>query len=244
VLQTAEELAAAYEAIDCVAVLLGWDAETATRRPPLSNDLVAEIVRRFPGRFVGFAGIDPWKQAGALREMRRTHEELGLLGYKFHPSMQAFRPDDRRWSDLFERAAAYGAPCLFHTGTSGIGAGVPGGQGVELAYARPIHLDGVAARYPELPVIMAHFGWPWHLEAVAIALHKANVYLELSGWAPRYVPDEVVREAEGRLSERVLFGSDTPFFGAEKVLSAWAERLSPAAFRRVTRDNAVRLLGL
>jgi uncharacterized protein len=91
---------------------------------------------------------------------------------------------------------------------------------------------------------MAHFGWPWHLEAVAIALHKTNVYLELSGWAPRYVPDEVVREAEGRLSERVLFGSDTPFFGAEKVLSAWAERLSPAAFRRVTRDNAAHLLGL
>ena len=244
VLQTAEELAAAYEAIDCVAVLLGWDAETATGRPRLSNDLVAEVVHRFPGRFVGFAGIDPWKQAGALREMRRAREELGLLGYKFHPSMQAFRPDDPRWSDLFERAAGYRAPCLFHTGTSGIGAGTPGGQGVELAYARPIHLDAVAARHPELPVIMAHFGWPWHLEAVAIALHKANVHLELSGWAPRYVPDEVVREAEGRLSERVLFGSDAPFFGAEKVLSAWAERLSPAAFHRVTRDNAVRLLGL
>jgi uncharacterized protein len=176
--------------------------------------------------------------------MRRAREELGLNGFKFHPSLQAFRPDDARWSDLFERAAGYRVPCLFHTGTSGIGAGMPGGQGVELAYARPIHLDAVAARYPELPVIMAHFGWPWHLEAVAIALHKANVYLELSGWAPRYVPDEVVREAEGRLSERVLFGSDAPFFTAEKVLAAWEQRLSPAAFLRVTRDNAVRLLGL
>ncbi len=172
VLQTAEELAASYEAIDCVGVLLGWDAETATRLPRLSNDLVAEIVHRFPDRFVGFAGIDPWKGASALREMRRGHEELGLIGYKFHPSMQAFRPDDPRWSDLFERAAIYRAPCLFHTGTSGIGAGMPGGQGVELAYARPIHLDGVAARYPEVPVIMAHSSaprrcWPsgssgWH----------------------------------------------------------------------------------
>ena len=243
-LQTAEQLAAAYEAIDCVAVLLGWDAETATRLPRLSNDLVAEIVRRFPDRFVGFAGIDPWKGAGALREMRRAREDLGLIGYKFHPSMQAFRPDDGRWSDLFERAEDYRAPCLFHTGTSGIGAGTPGGQGVELAYARPIHLDAVAARHPGMPVIMAHFGWPWHLEAVAIALHKSNVYLELSGWAPRYVPDEVVREAEGRLAERVLFGSDAPFFGAEKVLAGWEQRLSPDAFRRVARDNAVRLLGL
>jgi uncharacterized protein len=243
-LRTAEELASSYEALDCVAVLLGWDAETATGRPPLSNDLVAEIVARFPGRFVGFAGVDPWKGAGALREMRRAREDLGLAGYKFHPSMQAFRPDDGRWSDLFERAADYRAPCLFHTGTSGIGAGTPGGQGIELAYARPIHLDAVAARYPELPVVMAHFGWPWHLEAVAIALHKANVYLELSGWAPRYVPDEVVREAESRLGERILFGSDAPFFEAGKVLAGWEQRLSPDAYQRVTRDNAARLLGL
>jgi uncharacterized protein len=176
--------------------------------------------------------------------MRRAREDLGLVGYKFHPSMQAFRPDDGRWSDLFERAEDYRAPCLFHTGTSGIGAGTPGGQGIELAYARPIHLDAVAARHPRMPVIMAHFGWPWHLEAVAIALHKSNVYLELSGWSPRYVPDEVVREAEGRLAERVLFGSDAPFFGAEKVLAGWEQRLPPDAFRRVTRDNAVRLLGL
>jgi uncharacterized protein len=244
VLQTAEELAASYEAIDCVGVLLGWDAETATRLPRLSNDLVAEIVHRFPDRFVGFAGIDPWKGASALREMRRGHEELGLIGYKFHPSMQAFRPDDPRWSDLFERAAIYRAPCLFHTGTSGIGAGMPGGQGVELAYARPIHLDGVAARYPEVPVIMAHFGWPWHLEAIAIALHKTNVYLELSGWAPRYVPDEVIREIEGRLVDRALFGSDAPFFSAEKVLAEWEQRLAPSTFRRFARDNAARLLGL
>jgi predicted TIM-barrel fold metal-dependent hydrolase len=121
---------------------------------------------------------------------------------------------------------------------------MPGGQGVELAYARPIHLDAVAARYPELPVVMAHFGWPWHLEAVAIALHKANVHLELSGWRPRYVPDEVVREAEGRLADRVLFGSDAPFFAADKVLNEWEQRLTPEAFRRVTLDNAVRLLGL
>jgi len=95
-----------------------------------------------------------------------------------------------------------------------------------------------------VPVIMAHFGWPWHLEAIAIALHKTNVYLELSGWAPRYVPDEVVREIEGRLVDRALFGSDAPFFTAEKVLAEWEQRLSPSSFRRFAHDNAVRLLGL
>jgi uncharacterized protein len=70
------------------------------------------------------------------------------------------------------------------------------------------------------------------------------VYLELSGWAPRYVPDEVVREIEGRLADRALFGSDAPFFSAEKVLTEWEQRLPPSVFRRFARDNAVRLLGL
>jgi predicted TIM-barrel fold metal-dependent hydrolase len=244
VLRSAEELAAAYEELDCVGVLLGWDAETATGRPPLPNDLVAEIVRRFPGRFVGLAGIDPWKGDAALAEMRRSRDELGLAGYKFHPSMQAFQPDEARWAPLFELAAAERSPCLFHTGTSGIGAGMPGGQGIELGYSRPIHLDAVAARYPELPVVMAHFGWPWHLEAVAIAMHKANVWLEVSGWAPKLVPAEVVDAAERSLPERVLWGSDGPFFDAGRVLDAWSGRLTPDALARVTRDNAARLLGL
>jgi predicted TIM-barrel fold metal-dependent hydrolase len=242
-LRSAEELAAVYEALDCVGVLLAWDAETATGRPPLRNDFVADLTRRFPGRFVALGSVDPWKGT-ALDEMRRCREELGVAGFKFHPSMQAFRPDEPRFDPLFQYAAEQRAPCLFHTGTSGIGAGMPGGQGIELGFSRPVHLDAVAARHPELPVVMAHYGWPWHLEAVAIALHKANVYLEVSGWAPRRVPDEVVAEAEGRLGDRVLWGSDTPFFEPGRVLDGWAARLSPAAFQRVTRDNAARLLGL
>jgi uncharacterized protein len=243
-LRSAEELAAVYQALDCVGVLLAWDAETATGRPPLTNDLVAEIVGRFPGRFVGLASVDPWKGEAALAEMRRAREELGLAGFKFHPSMQRFRPDEARWEPLFAYAEAQRVPCLFHTGTSGIGAGTPGGQGIELGLARPIHLDALAARHPDLPVVMAHFGWPWHLEAIAIALHKTNVHLEVSGWAPRRVPDEVVHEAEGRLSDRVLWGSDGPFFDAGRVLDGWAARLSTAAFQRVARDNAAALLGL
>jgi predicted TIM-barrel fold metal-dependent hydrolase len=242
--RTADELAAFYEGLDTVGVLLGWDAETATGRPALANDLVAGLVERYPGRFVGLAGIDPRKGRAALDEMRRAREELGLAGYKFHPTMQAFRPDDPEFAPIFERAAAERAPCLFHTGTSGIGAGMPGGQGLELGYARPIHLDAVAARYPELPVVMAHFGWPWHLEAIAIAQHKANVWIEVSGWAPKRVPAEVVDAAEHALADRVVWGSDGPFFDAGRTLEGWAGRLSPEAYDRVVRGNAARLLNL
>ena len=217
-----------YEALDCVGVLLAWDAETATGRPPLSNDLVAGIVARFPGRFVGFASVDPWKPT-ALAELRRAREELGLHGFKFHPSMQAFRPDDARFAELFERAAAYRAPCLFHTGTSGIGAGTPGGQGVELGYARP-------STWTRSPPATGAAGGDGPLR-LALA-HRGGRHRPPQGQRPPgavrlgapVVPDEVVREAEGRLADQVLFGSDAPFFDAGKVLAAWEERLSAAAF--------------
>jgi len=96
------------------------------------------------------------------------HVGLGLRGVKFHPSLQAFAPDEERYWPIFAACQRYGLVALFHTGTSGIGAGQPGGQGIRLDYSRPIRLDAVAAAHPDLTVVAAHFGWPWHLELVAI----------------------------------------------------------------------------
>ena len=224
--------------------MLAWDAETATHRPPVSNDFVAGIVKRHPKRFAFFASVDPWKPT-AVQELERAVTELGARGAKFHPSMQDFYPSDERHFKLWEKASELKIPCLFHTGTSGIGAGQPGGQGIKLDPARPIHLDIVAARFPELPIIAAHFGWPWHTELIAMALHKTNIYIELSGWSPRYYPEELVREIGGRLQERTLFGSDYPFLKPARVLEEIeALKLKPEATVKILRENAARLLKL
>ena len=239
-----DELARDYEAIDTVAVLLAWDAETATGRPRVPNELVAQAVADHPGRFAGFGSVDPLKGEVAVDELDAI-ASAGLKGVKLHPSLQAFAPDDERFWPLFERCEELGLAALFHTGTSGIGAGQPGGQGIRLDYARPIRLDAVAAAFPNLNVIAAHFGYPWHLELLAIALHKTNVYIDISGWAPKYIPSEVAREMKGRLQNQFLFGSDYPFIRPERCLEELASLEIPdAALHKILTGNGSRLLGL
>ena len=242
--RSVDELAVEYAQEQVFGILLAWDAQTATQRPPLPNDVVAAIVKRHPRRFAFFASVDPWK-SDAVQELERAVVDLGAIGAKFHPSLQDFYPSDERHFPLWQKAEELRIPCLFHTGTSGIGAGEPGGQGIKLDPARPIHLDVVAARFPQLAIIAAHFGWPWHLELIAMALHKTNIFIELSGWSPRYYPAELVREIGGRLSDRTLFGSDYPFIKPARVLDELdALELKPEAKVKILRENAARLLKL
>jgi predicted TIM-barrel fold metal-dependent hydrolase len=239
-----EELASDYEAIDVVAVLLAWDAETATRRPRVPNELVADACRHHPDRFVGFGSVDPHKGERAVAELD-TIADLGLKGVKLHPSLQAFAPDDEQHWPLYERCEELGLAVLFHTGTSGIGAGQPGGQGIRLDYARPIRLDAVAAAFPNLNVIAAHFGYPWHLELLAMALHKTNVYIDISGWSPRYIPAEVIRDLKGRLQNQFVFGSDYPFIQPGRCLDELAQLEIPeTSLQKLLTGNGKRLLGL
>jgi hypothetical protein len=238
------EIADAYQQQDIVGVLLAWDAETATGRKPLRNDTVAEIVQRYPGQFVGFASVDPHKGDRAIAEIERAVKELGLSGAKFHPGVQAFYPNDERFGPLFEKIAELGIPALFHTGTNGLGAGMPGGGGIKLDYTRPIYLDSLAADHPNLTIIGAHPSWPWEQEMIAILQHKPNVYNDLSGWSPRYIPPALLKEAAGRLNHKFLFGSDYPFIMPERWLADFAklDGWSPEARSKVLWGNGQRVL--
>jgi uncharacterized protein len=239
-----DELAEDYRRMDILAVLLAWDAETATGRPRLSNEFVAQACRDHPDAFTGYGSTDPHKGERAVADVEKI-KELGLKGVKLHPSIQAFDPSDQRHWPIFEKCQELGLAVLFHTGTSGIGAGQPGGQGIRLDYARPILLDPVAAAFPDLQVVAAHFGYPWHLEMLAIALHKTNVWIDISGWAPRYIPGEVIRELKGRLQDRFLFGSDYPFIQPERCLDELSTLDIPEpTLQKVLVGNASRLLGL
>jgi predicted TIM-barrel fold metal-dependent hydrolase len=238
--QSLGELADKYRALDVLAVLLAWDAETATGRPRVPNETIAAACREYPDAFTGLGSVDPHKPS-AVDEVARI-AELGLRGVKFHPSLQAFAPDDPTYWPVFAACERHGLLALFHTGTSGIGARQPGGQGIRIDYAHPLKLDAVAAAHPELTVVAAHFGWPWQMDLIAVALHKTNVYIDISGWSPKRIPPEVVRELKGRLSGQFLWGSDFPFIAPERCLAELDELglASPA----LLRDNAARVLRL
>jgi predicted TIM-barrel fold metal-dependent hydrolase len=238
--QSLGELADKYRALDVLAVLLAWDAETATGRPRVPNETIAAACLEYPDAFTGLGSVDPHKPS-AVDEVARI-AELGLRGVKFHPSLQAFAPDDPKYWPVFAACERHGLLALFHTGTSGIGARQPGGQGIRIDYAHPLKLDAVAAAHPELTVVAAHFGWPWQMDLIAVALHKTNVYIDISGWSPKRIPPEVIRELKGRLSGQFLWGSDFPFIAPERCLAELDELglASPA----LLRDNAARVLGL
>jgi uncharacterized protein len=237
--QSLGELADSYRALDTKAVLIAWDAETATGRPRVPNETVAAAVEQYPDAFAGIGSVDPHKGEKAVAEVARI-AALGLRGVKFHPSLQAFAPDDPRYDPVFAACEEHGLLALFHTGTSGIGARQPGGQGIRIDYSHPLKLDAVAAAHPGLTVVAAHFGWPWHMDLIAMALHKTNVYIDISGWSPKRMPAELVRELKGRLSGQFVWGSDFPFFAPERCLAELDElgMASPA----LLHDNAERIL--
>jgi predicted TIM-barrel fold metal-dependent hydrolase len=241
--KTIEAVAEEYASRDILGVVLDWDDESVSGRGFMGNDWLASLAERFPGVLMGFGSIDPFA-AGAVAEMERCRD-LGLKGLKFHPTMQRFDPGESRFSPLWAKAEELGLVCLFHTGTCGIAAGTPGAGGTKIRYSHPGFLDSIGADFPGLTLIAAHFGWPWFMECLAIALHKSNVFIELSGWAPKYLPPEVVREIGKRLNGQTLFGSDYPFISLDRWFQEFENLGLPEEARRaILVENASRLLGL
>lgn len=245
---TDEEMAEEFRRLDLKALLIGWDAESVSGYDTShTNDEVARLIKKFPDVFIGgWAMIDPWKGKAAIRELERCVKELGLMGLKFQPPAQAFFPNDRRFYPLYEKCVELKIPVSFHTGFTGFGAGSPGGNRIHLKYAKPIpHIDDVAADFPELTIIMIHPAWPWHEEQIAILLHKANVFADLSGWAPKYFPESLKREINGRLQDKFMFGSDYPDIPPKRWLDEFeAGGYKPEVIEKVLYKNAQRILNI
>jgi predicted TIM-barrel fold metal-dependent hydrolase len=230
-----------------MAVLLNTTDVSSSGRPGVPNDVIARAVKDHPDVFIGFGVIEPQLGELARDEIRRCAEELGLVGIgELNPGRQAFYPNDERYYPLWAELARHKLILQFHGGMMGAGAGTPGGMGYKLKYCRPIpHLDDVAADFPELMIVGAHPAWPWEAESLAVARHKTNFFIDLSGWAPRYFPPQVVQYAGSILQDRVLFGSDWPVVQVERWLTEFDQLpFKPAVRQKILLANARRLLRL
>src|SRR5579864_3181634 len=242
---TVPEMAAYYRERKIACVVFPVDSERASGERRVSNEEVAELAAANSDIMIPFASIDPARGRMGAREARRLIKEFGVRGFKFHPSVQAFYPNDRKAYVLYEAIAEAGLPALFHTGQTGAGAGAPGGMGVRLKFSNPMYLDDVAVDFPDMPIIMAHPSFPWQDEALAVATHKPNVYIDLSGWSPKYFPSNLVQYANTLLKDRILFGSDYPVITPDRWLADFAQLpIKPEVRPKVLKDNAVRLLRL
>ncbi|WP_232003759.1 amidohydrolase family protein [Mycobacterium sp. 1465703.0] len=242
---TLTETAEYYRQRRMAVVVFTVDAESALGHAALSNEEIAEAAAVNRDVLIPFASIDPARGRAGARTFRKLVDEYGMRGIKFHPSIQNFAPNDRSAYPLLEVAEGLGVPALFHTGQTGIGASMPGGGGVRLSLSNPMLLDDVAVDFPDLTIIMAHPSFPWQDEALAVATHKPKVYIDLSGWSPKYFPPQLVRYANTLLQDKVLFGSDYPLITPDRWLEDFTqldimEHVRP----KILKSNAIQALGL
>src|SRR3982750_4734729 len=219
--------------------------ERLSGRTQVSNDQVLEFAAAHTDVVLPFISVDPTRGPEAIREARRLVDTGQVRGLKLHPPLQQFFPNDRVAYPLYEIFAARRLPVLFHTGHSGIGSGAPGGAGIRLKYGHPMPIDDVAVDFPEMPIIMAHPSFPWQDEAISVCLHKPTVYIDLSGWSPKYFSPTLVQYANTLLKSKVLFGSDYPLLTPER----WMADFENVAFKPdvrplILKDNAAQLLGV
>ena len=244
-LPTIADIATHYRELRMMAVVFTVDAELTTGRPRIPNEEIVAAAREHDDVLIPFASIDPRRGAAAVAEARRLIADGAVRGFKFHPNLQGIRANDRLAYPLYEAIEAAGLVALFHTGHTGIGAGLPGGGGIRLRLGQPMDIDDVAVDFPNLKIIMAHPSFPWQDEALSVALHKPQVSIDLSGWSPKLLPPDLVRHASRRLRHQVLFGSDFPLLTPERWMAEFDELdISPEARPLILRDNAFTLLGL
>ena len=243
---TLPELAAYYRERRMAAVTFMVDNWGVTGNDPEpSNEELLEEAADHADVLIPFASIDPARGAAGVRQAERLITTYGVRGFKFHPTVQAFFPNDRMAYPLYEVLEGHGAIAMVHTGQTGAGAGARGGDGLRLKYSNPMTLDDVAADFPDLKIILAHPSFPWQEEALSVATHKPLVHIDLSGWSPKYFPPILVQYANTLLKHKVLFGSDFPLLTPER----WMADLEKTGIRDevkpgIFKNNAARLLGL
>ena len=242
--QTVPEMAEMYRKLKMAFVVFTVDGEKGASRK-VTNEEIAELAHQHADVAIPFASINPHRGKVGVEQAKKLISEYKVKGFKFHPSVQEFSPNDRVAYPLYEVIAEAKLPALFHTGQTGVGAGTPGGGGIRLKYSNPMLVDDVAADFPDMPIILAHPSFPWQEEALSVATHKPQVYIDLSGWSPKYFPPILVQYANTLLKDKILFGSDYPVIDPQRWVAEFEKLpIKPEVRPLIMKVNAARLLKL
>ena len=242
--QTVPEMAEMYRKLKMAFVVFTVDGEKGSSRK-ITNEEIAELAHKHADVAIPFASINPHRGADGVRMARKLISEYGVKGFKFHPQVQDFNPNDTLAYPLYEVIAEAKLPALFHSGQTGVGAGTRGGSGIRLKYGNPMLVDDVAVDFPDMPIVLAHPSFPWQEEALSVATHKPNVYIDLSGWSPKYFPPILVQYANTLLKDKILFGSDYPVMDPVRWMEEFDKLpIKPEVRPLIMKQNAAKLLKL
>jgi len=240
---TVPEMAEMYRKLKMAFVV--FTVDSLRQKKKITNEEIAELAHKNADVAIPFASINPHRGKEGVSEARRLIKDYRVKGFKFHPSEQDFFPNDRLAYPLYEAIAEAKLPALFHSGQTGVGAGTPGGGGIRLKYSNPMLLDDVAVDFPDMPIVLAHPSFPWQEEALSVATHKPQVYIDLSGWSPKYFPPILVQYANTLLKDKILFGSDYPVMSPERWMADFEKlAIKPEVRPLILKENAAKLLKL
>lgn len=226
-------------------VLLGWNTGHTYGGVRFPNEDLAEMVAAYPDKLRAFCQVNPHDGIdNCVAELIHCIKDLKLSGLKLHTVLQDFFPNDKNMYPIYETVLSLGIPVMFHTGYEGIGTGIPGGDGVRQKYGNPIYIDDVAADFPNLKIILAHSGWPWEGVNISIALQKMNVYMDLSGNRPKYLPEITKTYLRTQnFAKKVLFGTDYPYSNIREYIDDLDSlNVKPALINRIMYENAAEFL--
>lgn len=227
------------------AVIFNLDEETPSGiKTSLPNDYYAEIVQKYPEKFIGMAGIDPLKGEEAVREIRRSYD-LGLRGVAIRPFMFGIPPSHEKMYPIYSTCVELNIPVWLHTSINY--------STLTMEVERPIYLDIVAQDFPDLKIIAGHGGWPWVNEMVAVAWRATNIYIDIASFVPKYIVmkgtgwEPLLKFGDNILQDRILFGSTWLLMGmtiknlADEVMKF---PLKEETKRKWIHDNAAKLFGI
>ena len=238
-----KDLAQYYRSRNIGCVVFSVD-EKLTGRPPVPNEEVAAFAAENSDFMIAFASVNPMRGKDAVDEARRLIKAGGIRGFKLHPPLQEFHANDKAAYPFYEVVNEAKLPVIFHTGHSGIGTNMPGGGGIRLKYGNPMDMDDVAVDFPDMPIILAHPSFPWQDEAISVCLHKPQVYIDLSGWSPKYFSPVLIQYANTLLKKKMLFGSDYPLITPDRWLADFtAINIKDEVRPLILKENAARLFG-
>jgi len=220
-------------------VIVSMDLSTSYGTVIVTNDDVVRMAQEYPGRFIPFASIDPSLGRLAIDELQRAFKDLGCKGLKLVPPVQKFDFSDPKLEPFWDMVNEMGIIVWTHASHQVTF------HGSDSRLGNPMLVEFLALKYPDLPIVLGHCGFPWIWETWSLVIRHANVYVDISGYPDlyEYIPWDAYSKYFAE--DKVLFATDYPIRGFKITLEALNKIGISAEFKqKITGGNAAKLLGL
>ncbi len=211
------------------AVVFGGDEE--------GNKAVFEVCEKYPKTYIGLAGIDVTHGVSkGVEDLETAYRDYGLRGLSLSPFVTGIRPDDSRYYPLYALSEKMGRVLQCHSA-------IHYNPEVPLDIANPTCLDRIAVDFPRLKIVMSHGGYGFGDIGITVAVRHPNMYIDLSGIHPDYIPERMIAMANSLLRRKVIFGTNFPCMAYDSV-HLWKKIIREENHDLFFARNAKKVLGI